>query len=310
MTQTFLLADMGGTNIRFAIFDGQQISHYQSYKCQNFGTIFDVLSEYKKQIERWPESFVLAVPGIVKEGRLSFVNNKWIFSKEELKSFGFKNVILLNDFQAVAFGVPCLVEDDILLIKDGKKYADKPSVVMGAGTGLGVGVLLPQVDGSYITLPSEAGHISVSITNETEEKIHAFICQKSSRVSAGHLLSSAGIRNIYTVLSKKELSSEEIVTLALQGDETARQTIIQMFNFWGDIAGDLALAFVAMGGVYLTGNIIQTNGMFELLKESDFCARFVSKGRHSEFLNSIPIFMNKRSDLAFCGLKKTIENFL
>ena len=96
MTQTFLLADMGGTNIRFAIFDGQQISHYQSYKCQNFGTIFDVLSEYKKQIERWPESFVLAVPGIVKEGRLSFVNNKWIFSKEELKSFGFKNVILLK----------------------------------------------------------------------------------------------------------------------------------------------------------------------------------------------------------------------
>lgn len=312
MTQTFLLADMGGTNIRFAVFDGKKISHYQSYKCQNFGSVFDALSEYKNQISNLPDTFIFAVPGVVKAGQLSFVNIDWTFSKEELENrFHFKNVVLLNDFEAVAFGLNDLSDEDVILIKDGEKEDFKPSVVMGAGTGLGVGVLLPQKDGSYTTLPSEAGHIAVSVMNETEEKIHAFIRQKCGRVSSGHLLSGAGIRNIYMALGGQSLSSEEIVSLAIQNkDEIARQAVLQMLTFWGDIAGDLALAFLAKGGIYLTGNIIQTEGMLDLLKASDFCSRFLAKGRHCQNLNAIPVYLIKRSDLAFSGLKQKAKNFL
>ena len=85
MTETFLMADLGGTNVRFAVFDGKQTSYYKSYRCQDFDTFFDVLSEYKKDVSL-PKNFVLAVPGVIKEGELSFVNNSWRFSTEQIKS--------------------------------------------------------------------------------------------------------------------------------------------------------------------------------------------------------------------------------
>ena len=310
MTETFLMADLGGTNVRFAVFDGKQTSCYKSYRCQDFDTFFDVLSEYKKDVSL-PKNFVLAVPGVIKEGELSFVNNSWRFSTEQIKSqFDFQNIIVMNDFQAVALGLSVLSGKDISIIKTGEKEKTFPSIIIGAGTGLGVGVLLPSKYKEACSLASEAGHIAISVTNETEEKIYTFIRQNFGRVSAGHVISGAGIQNIYKALGGENLSSEDIVSLAIGGDDLAKKTILQMFSFWGDVSGDLALAFVAKGGVYLSGNIIQVKGMFDLLMCSDFIFRFESKAGHSNLMKSIPIFQVLRPDIAFEGLKKATENLL
>ena len=309
MDRSFLMADMGGTNIRFAVCENGEIKKYKSYKCADFPSFSDVLKIYKNEVNL-PKIFVLAVPGNkIENGIYSFVNNPWLFSLDELKlEFSFSNVVIMNDFQAVSYGLLNLSKDDVVLLKTGNSNEDSPKLIMGAGTGLGVGVLLKTDTDSYHALSSEGGHISVSVQNKTEEKIHHFIKDKYGRVSAERLISGQGIQNIYEALTGKSLSSERIVSLALEKDKKAVQTLLQMFAFWGDVAGDLALAFVAKGGLFLTGNIIQSEGLLDLLRKSDFVLRFEQKGRHCDLLKAIPVYVVFHSKMAFLGLQRVGQN--
>ena len=300
----FLMADMGGTNIRFALFDGQKITSLVHYECLDFGNFSDALAAYRNKVGKLPEYFVLAVPGPVQKDKYAFVNNPWCFSLNALrKEFSFKEICVVNDFEAVAMAIPSLSSRDVVKIKTGKAKPNFPRLVMGAGTGLGVGILVPLGNEKYKTLHSEGGHIGISDTTDQERKIKQFIIKKYGRASAERFVSGQGLQNIYQALTGKTKTPENIVKEALLKDGFSRKALMQMFAFWGDVAGDLILTIGGMGGLYLSGNFVQSEGILKLIKESDFCTRFENKGRYTDLMKNIPIYAITRKEIAFLGLK-------
>ncbi|MBO5997584.1 MAG: glucokinase [Alphaproteobacteria bacterium] len=300
----FLMADMGGTNIRFAVFNGQRTIALTYYKCADFSTFSDVIKAYREKIGKLPPSFILAVPGPSAQTKYAFVNNPWRFSVSDLKKeFSFKSIHIVNDFEAAAMAIPFLTSKDVVQVKSGKALPTFPKLIIGAGTGLGVGILLPLAKGKYKAVPSEGGHITLCDTNAQENKIKQFVMEKYGRASAEHFISGLGLKNIYQALTGNIETPENIIERAVNGDNSCRQAMLQMFAFWGDVTGDLALTIGAFGGIYLTGGIIRIDGVFDLFKQSKFLERFECKGRHTRLMQNIPVKVIAQKDTVFRGLK-------
>ncbi len=308
MSGTFLLADMGGTNIRFAVLKDKEVHSLQCYKCADFPTFSDALKKYRDKVGTLPENFVLAVPAPVGGDEYSFVNNPWRFSVRALKKeFAFTDMRLINDFEAAAMAIPYLSADDVVQVEKGQVVQNAPRLIMGAGTGLGTGILIPLDQGKYKSLASEGGHINIAPTSGQEEKIKAHLLTKFARVSAERVISGQGLQNIYDVFAGQSETPERIVAAALSGDDVAKAAVLQMFAFWGDVAGDLALAIGARGGVYLSGGMMLIDGIIDLFNQSDFCARFENKGRYAGLIKQMPLYIITRSDTAFLGLSAFAE---
>ncbi len=301
-----LLSDMGGTNIRFAVMDEHHVSDVVRFKCADFPSFEEVLAHFLSILNEKPSHFVFAIPAPVLGDEFSFLNNPWRFKISDIKKrFLFEKIEVMNDFQAQALSILGLQKKQLLQIGTGEIDKHFPSVIAGAGTGLGVGVLLP--DGT--TLPSEGGHIALSPVNKTEEKILEAVFNKFGRISTERVISGPGLCFLYEFFANESLSSEQILKKALSGDEKAVQAILQMFAFWGSACGDLAMAFCARGGVYLSGGIIQADGAVDLLKKSDFRKRFEAKGRHSAFIIPIPTYAIIQKEVAFVGLKQAGKKY-
>ena len=168
---------------------------------------------------------------------------------------------------------------------------------------MGVGILLPLAKGKYKAVPSEGGHITLCDTNAQENKIKQFVMEKYGRASAERFISGLGLKNIYQALTGNIETPENIIERAVNGDNSCRQAMLQMFAFWGDVTGDLALTIGAFGGIYLTGGIIRIDGVFDLFKQSKFLERFECKGRHTRLMQNIPVKVIAQKDTVFRGLK-------
>ena len=301
-----LLADMGGTNIRFALWDKKKLSEIARFRCADFSSFECVLAHFLSTQKAKPKHFVLAVPAPVLGDELSFVNNSWRFKISKIKrQFGFKSVDVMNDFQAQALSVTALDKKQIVPLSNVRKNASFPSVVVGAGTGLGVGILLP----GGTALSSEGGHIGVSPINKTEEKILHKVLLRFRRVSAERVISGPGLGFLYEYFTRKKLSGADVLDMALAGDKKALKALFQMFAFWGSVCGDLALTLNALGGIYLSGGIVQADGVVDLLQKSDFMQRFCAKGRHGKLMAQIPCFAIIQKDVAFVGLCTFAETY-
>ena len=295
-----LLSDMGGTNIRFAVMDERHTSDVVRFKCADFSSFEEVLAHFLSTSKVKPSHFVLGVPGQILGDELFFCHNSWRFKISDIKKrFGFENFEVMNDFQAQTLAILNLQKKQVLPIGAGKADKKFPSLIVGAGTGLGVGVLLP--DGRILS--SEGGHISLSPTNETEEKILQAILKKFGHTSAERAVSGPGLCFLYEFFTGNTLSSEQILQNALKNDKKALQAVLQMFAFWGAVCADLTLAFCARGGVYLSGGIIQAEGAVELLRNSDFRKRFEEKGPDKVFMEPIPTSAVIQKEVAFLGLE-------
>lgn len=301
---SFLMADMGGTNIRFAVFDGKKIGTITRYKCADFPNFFDVLKAYQIKVGKLPDSFVLAVPGPSNRKEYDFVNNPWRFSLKNLKKqFGFKNIYVVNDFEAAAMSVPYLTAKDIVQVNARNVHSCTTRLITGAGTGLGVGILVALAKDKYKALCSEGGHISICDITDQETRIKKFVVETYGRASAERFISGYGLQNIYQALSGSFEKAETIIQNALNQEPLSRRALLQMFAFWGDVAGDLALVSGAYGGVYLSGGIIQTPGVLDLFNQSMFLERFENKGRYSKLMQTIPVKIIVKKDTVFRGLK-------
>ena len=166
MAEPFLMIDMGGTNIRFSVFDGE-MSPVRSFQTQDYVDLYAVMEEYKKQISQpLPRRIVMGVPGPVISDRFVFLNNKWSFSKAELiQRLGLKELKVVNDFEPQAMAIPYLSSADLLKIGDGEVIDEYPKAVLGPGTGLGATYLIPIGDG-WRSIATEGGHVSIPIQTE------------------------------------------------------------------------------------------------------------------------------------------------
>ena len=201
-----LIGDIGGTNARFALADA--ILGYRDaeiLQCADFDSSITAIRHYLDSVDApAPEVICLAAAGPVVDGRVSFTNNHWVLDVAELANdFGIDDIILINDFEAIAWSIPALAAEDCMTIGlPAPRSLDGPDfsvAVAGPGTGLGA-VGLKKHGGQLIPIPGEGSHSGFAPENQVQIEILKALRERFSRVSFERLVSGPGIENLYWAL--------------------------------------------------------------------------------------------------------------
>lgn len=311
-----LAGDIGGTNARFAIIEGNTIIFERHYPSKDFDKFEDVFAVFVEDApEPVPSRACLAVAGVVEGNRVEATNIPWTIDGHDLKErFGLETVYLINDFEAAAWGITILHRDHLVQIGGGKPISNGPKAILGAGTGLGQAILAPCNKG-YRVLPTEGGHVDFAPKNEKEIRLLRYLMKEFSHVSIERILSGPGLVNIYEFLLEEQNSKESvffkqsvykkdraafITRHALQGTDELCQQAVRMFcSIYGAEAGNLALKCLATGGVYIAGGIALK--ILPILSEGGFRQAFEAKGRMEKVLKHIPTYVVASPQLGLLG---------
>lgn len=302
MTDRVLIGDIGGTNARFAMAAGGQMSQPVKLKVADYPSSLAALtaaaghlgcSEYDR--------IRLAIAGVVHEGEAALTNGDWIFDASDIsRAFSGSPVQLFNDVQAAALALPHLDSKALTPLGGGDVDQTKPFALLMVGTGLGVSCCLPAGEQS-LALATEAGHATLAVTTEPEEHILRCLRERFGHVSAERVLSGGGLSLLHNVMTGGEVKTQvDIVADALSGAADDAAVLEQFCAFLGSVAGSLALAYGAWGGVFIGGGIPPRFKTF--LAQSSFRDRFEAKGRFTGRLQSVPTMLVSNDDLALVGL--------
>ncbi len=256
----------------------------------------------------------IGVAGPVYGGRATATNLPWNLSEQDLaREFGLDRVRLINDFVAVALGIPSLAVADLAVLQEGRVNPSGPVAVLGAGTGLGEAILLPG-ESEPTVLATEGGHASFAPTSAREIRLLEFLRSKFGHVSWERVLSGPGIKSIYDFLvadgepelpaTVSRLADEDpgsvIGELALaKSDPTCVAAVDVFARLYGAEAGDLALKSMASGGVFVAGGIAPR--LLTILQTGIFTSSFNEKGRMSALMNTFRVSVVMRSDVGLLG---------
>jgi glucokinase len=202
-----------------------------------------------------PTVCVLAIAAPVDGDEVTLTNRRWRFSQRALRrELKLTRLTVVNDFVAVAHAMPTLRAADLVSVGGGRSEPRGTMLVCGPGTGFGVATLLRQ-SGKPRAIPSEAGHMRLGAATADEARVVAHLVRDVGAVSIEHVLSGPGLVRLHRVLSGEEASTKQIIEAARLGRGAARETIHAFLRLFGRVAGDLALAFDARGGVFMAGGI-------------------------------------------------------
>lgn len=298
MTRPLLIADIGGTNARFALVAPELHGFIEArtLPCNEFETPEDAVRHYLELTgAESPGIICFAVAGPVKNHAVSFTNNAWEISASNLEAtFGCESATLLNDFEAVAWSIPAVNGRHTLAIGDvperDLREGDFSVCVIGPGTGLGAAGLLKR-NGECVPIITEAGHVGFAPENELQREILTALNQKYPRVSDERLVSGRGIRNLYWALGQiyqtpvDELTEPQIFD-AIATDRIAAESVSVFFEVLGQAAGNLVLSLGAYDGAYIAGGIAQRHPVH--LTGSRLRAGLENKGRHEGLMKAVP----------------------
>ena len=284
-----LVADIGGTNSRVGFAEpGGRPQRILSVANDSVDGPEGVLARALEGLAAPPRLAVLALAAPVAGDEIALTNRDWVVRPKELAArFGIAKVHAVNDFEALAFALPTFSASDLQPIGDGGAFADGAKLVIGPGTGLGVAALLPSGD-DWRAVASEAGHISFGAAYPDEEPLFHRLTEKYAPLSAEHILSGTGLPRLHSAMHPGILSlkSEMILRQARAGDIAARATLAMFIRLFGRFAGDMALAFRAVGGVYIAGGVASALG--PLFDARLFRAAFERPPPYENLLKSIP----------------------
>lgn len=315
--QPRLIADVGGTNARFALLEGTRMRDEQVLPCAAYPSLVAAIEHYLQQIDaadssRRPVQGAIAIAGPINGDHIRMTNHVWQFSaaatRRELR---FDRLLFLNDFTALANAIRHLPAEELEVIGGGRPVAGAPIALLGPGTGLGVSGLIPTGE-HWIALQGEGGHVTLSVMTEREIAVLGRLHTRFSHVSAERVLSGPGLVNLYQALCELEnlvpaaLDPADITRRALDGScPLSLETVSIFCALLGTMAGNLALTLGAVGGVYLGGGIVPQLG--RLFTGSHFRDRFEDKGRYADYLSNIPVYLIRSALPAFVGLANSFS---
>ena len=330
-----LAGDLGGTKtiLRLAQASDKDIRRYTSHELP-IETLFEArypsadypefvpmvkefLAAAAKQVDEVnPKAACFAIAGPIVNNTSQLTNLSWFLRGEFLSgALSIESVQLINDFEAIGYGILGLQPEDIYELQAGKPSANAPMAVVGAGTGLGQGFLLPS-DGEYSVFPSEGGHVDFAPQSELEFQLRKYLLEKHciSRVSEERVVSGQGIISIYQFLRDRQYASESkeigdimdawernaglrsrmedpaasISKAATDKTDLLSQKTMEIFiRAYGSEAGNISLKLLPRGGLYIAGGVTAKN--LPLIKGGEFMYAFRSKGRVSHLLEEVPV---------------------
>jgi len=296
-----LLADVGGTNARFAwqAQAGAAITDVQALPTADFPTLQDAIRHYLHGLGRgFPGAAAIAIANPVTGDQIRMTNHHWSFSQSALKAaFGLATLRLLNDFTALALALPDLPADERRQVGGATAEPGQAIALVGAGTGLGVSGLVPDGLGGWVPLQGEGGHVTLPAHTARERLVMDGLVRRYGHASAERVCSGQGLVDTCGLLCEADGVDAAALTHAAQVSDAALQAghaqALEALNIFcamlGSVAGNLALTLGARGGVYVGGGIVPRLGAW--FDRSPFRERFETKGRFQPYLGALPVWV-------------------
>lgn len=296
-----LLADIGGTNARFAwqAAPGAPITDVQVLPGAQYPTLQAAMHAYLDGLGRGaPAAVAIAIANPITGDQVRMTNHDWAFSQSAVKAeFGLRTLRLLNDFTALALALPDLPAAELRQVGGGAAVPGVAMGLVGAGTGLGVSGLLPDDHGGWVPLEGEGGHVTLPATTARERVVMDGLIRRYGHASAERVCCGQGLVDTCAILCEADgvtvqgLDSASAVSEAAlkAGHPQALETLNIFCAMLGSVAGNLALTLGARGGVYVGGGIVPRLGAW--FDASPFRERFDNKGRFTGLLQGMPVWV-------------------
>ena len=312
--QFVIASDIGGTHATFALAeltsDGPRIFTEESLPSRGFQNFAPLLEKFLARPDVSPArgrivASCFAVAGPVKDNSAVLTNLGWQVEGDAVaEQFNLPKVQLINDFQAAGLGVSRLPSGSFATLQAAEADEQAPAVIVGAGTGLGVGVIVKSGD-QYRVVPSEAGHADFAPTDDLQDKLLLYLRRNFGRVSWERVISGPGLMRVYSFLQDSGLGApskqlmdatkhpgvdpaEVIAEYGLRKlDPLAVRALDLFVSAYGAFAGNMALGSLARGGVYVAGGIAPK--IIGRLKEGAFMRAFTGRGAFTPLLSGIPV---------------------
>ena len=329
---TYLLAgDIGGTKTILRLVESNdeplatvklKTLHEARYTSAEYPDLVPIVEKFlgeaaeKLGSKPTPEKACFAIAGPIVNNTVKLTNLSWMLNASHMESeLGISQIALINDFEAIGYGVLGLTNEDMEVLQRGETQPDAPMAVIGAGTGLGECFLVSQGDAVKV-YPTEGGHTDFAPRSELEFQLLKYLLAKHSidRVSVERVVSGLGLVSIYQFLRDRDFAPETpeiaqavrtwekeiglsertvdpgafIGKAALDKSDRLSEETMQIFvEAYGAEAGNLALKTLCFGGLYVAGGI--AGKILPLLKGGNFLTAFSNKGRMSTLLEKMPV---------------------
>jgi glucokinase len=311
---TRLVADVGGTNTRLALFDPltQELRARRNYVNREHRQLEDIIEAWLSELaEPLPKDCCLAVAAPPPfDDRVTLLNIDWSFSLHNLaERFRFSRLRCINDFESNAYALPLLADQYLTTLHPGVVTGGGKLATLGPGTGLG-GSTLDMAASVPIACASEPGHMGLAAATELELALFGYLQARYGEVYAELLLSGPGLQRLCQSLAHirgqemPALTPEEISARALADQcELCKLALNTFCALLGSISGDFVLANGAYGGLYLAGGVIPH--MIEFLQASTFVQRFQEKGKMRDHLARVPLYIISGETTGLLGAAHT-----
>lgn len=311
-----LAADIGGTNSRFAAFtlQGTTLRHERSIwlstsAADSFEHLLDLLSNSNFELQPpKADAAVFGVAGPVVDGLHSSPPNiQWDIDLTALpKKLQCSSALLINDFLAQAYAAFTPAFEDATEVVSGTAATNCPVAILGAGTGLGKSILVPDGKGKYIPVPSEGGHSFFPFMTKEELEYADFIRKKtgSAKVIQEHVLSGSGLEHLFEFHTGEKATSHKVVS-----HFTEYPVVLEWFaRFYGRVCHNFVLDTFALGGLYITGGIAAGNPI--VIQQKEFEESFRNCEQYGNILCNVPIKINENEESGLWGAARYAADHL
>ncbi|MGB5631209.1 MAG: glucokinase [Waterburya sp.] len=310
-----LAGDLGGTNCRLAIFDGNfSLVAQKSYKCRDYSSLEPMVRDFLGHESYTLDFACIDVPAPVHEGESQLIDLPWHVKATSLAEITRCSVTLLNDIEAAAYGLNTLKDEEIVTIKNGRTIPGGNRAVIAVGTGLGEALVI-EVDGQSRVIASEGGHSDFGAFDELQSGLLRYIQQQYQRVSYDMILGGLGLVQIYNYLiasgygvtppwlSQKINQGEAAAAIGQAGVNNECEVCAKAIDLFVAIlaaeAGNVALRFLARGGIYIGGGIPPR--IINKLMQPLFIEHFINKDKITHLLEDIPVYVVLNDQMALQG---------
>jgi len=292
-----LVADVGGTNTRIALFNEQtsEFDRVQTFRNRDYPRLQDLVNRWLATLDQRPDCACIAIASPLDGDQVRMINMDWAFSRREFaEDCGIELIGWINDFVGNAHALPYLQPTDRVELRSGGGRPLNKLAAVGPGTGLG-GATVQEIAGTWRATACEPGHAGLSPATEEELALFAALLREVDSVYAELLVSGPGLLRLYQTLALVRdqeagaSSPADVSAMALAGEDNLAGDALNMFcALLGSACGDFVLSNGAYGGLYLAGGIVPR--MIPFLQASDFLSRLCEKGAMTAVLEQVPIY--------------------
>lgn len=329
-----LAGDIGGTKTLLGLFtaaDPRPVpAHVDSFVTLDYPGLEPMVRAFLRARSVNPagiDAACFGVAGAVTEQVAHLTNVPWRIVGADLeRALGFRRTRLLNDLEALAYGVTTLAPSELCVLQAGKPAPSGNAAVIAAGTGLGEAILL-YVDGRLVPGESEGGHADFGARTPRELELVRELTRVFGRASVEHVLSGPGIVNLYQfthdafgsgprltaqsiaparlceavgeVEDLAELPARISAAAAARTCQRCVETMEMFVSAYGAEAGNVALRTVATAGVFIGGGIAPK--ILPALRSGTFLDAFLAKPPMQDLVAAIPVSVILHEETGLLG---------